>query len=237
MTLDEVLEREFPGTREQRSDEWFAARVGKITGSGMGHLCPGRKGSSFYSINSKWASQYKIQKIYEAITGKTYPVPDNEAMQWGRKYEDEARELYCKTYGTKVIETGALRLDFSKNTAVSPDGIIYDGQGFSKDNVGVLEIKCPGIDNHIKYMTKGECPPNYYAQVQAEILATGSDKAHFMSYRPDLPSDYKMFVVEVDRDEEYIEKVLIKNIKNALVYIQKQVKLIKQNQQIEEAPF
>ena len=38
-------------------------------------------------------------------------------------------------------------------------------------------------------------------------------------------------------DDEYIEKVLIKNIKNALVYIQKQVNLIKQNQQIEEAPF
>ena len=68
---------------EQRSPEWFASRLGKVTASMV------------TTVASKTVARKKYlnQLITERLTGNVVPVYVNQAMQHGMDYEDEARNL------------------------------------------------------------------------------------------------------------------------------------------------
>lgn len=106
-------------TKEQGTEEWFAAREGKITAS-ISAACLG--------IGKK-----KQLAAYSSIMGKRQA--DNGFMKWGRDHENHARAAYEIATGNLVYQTGFWVSDLIEWLGASPDGFI--------DHDGMLEVKCP----------------------------------------------------------------------------------------------
>ena len=108
---------------EQRTPEWYASRLGKITASGVDNLMKKTKyGESQYKTN------YRLELAIERLTGKQAKVvPMNDAMKNGIEREPEARELFAKMSGLDVKECGAYQHAEIVNAGASPDGIVNDG--------------------------------------------------------------------------------------------------------------
>lgn len=181
---------------EQRSEEWFQARLGKITGTGFSAVLAGGSG--------KTRDSYMLKLIAERLSGEHEEGYTNEAMERGIELEDEARTHYEETNVCVVPQIGFfLHDDFANWIGVSPDGLV------GKD--GLLEIKCPKATTHIKYLlTNTDKPrwidPAYTAQIQGQLWVTDRKWCDWVSYAPQIP-DRPMLVVRVERDEEYINNL------------------------------
>jgi len=173
---------------DQGTQEWLDARLGCPSASQFCKLVTtaGKPSAS--------ADDYISEMIAERITGEREPIYVNEWMQRGTELEPEARETYEFIHGVDVEEVGFI-LDDSGEFGCSPDGLVGEDGG--------VEFKCPAPKNHIAWSRKGVCPSKHYAQVQGCLYITGRKWWDFMSYHPEM----KPFIVRVERDEEFIEKL------------------------------
>lgn len=173
---------------EQGSDEWFAARVGIPSASCFNKIATGSGQSS------KQAEDYAYQLAGERITGQKTETYQTPAMARGIELEAEARELFEFIHDIEVKQVGLVYFDDRKRYSCSPDGLM--------DDCG-LEIKCPSMHVHIKYLIKGGLPADYYQQVHGSMHVTGLKAWWFMSYYPGLPP----FIIKVERDETFCTKL------------------------------
>ena len=173
---------------DQGTQEWLDARLGCPSASQFCKLVTtaGKPSAS--------ADDYISELIAERITGEREPIYVNEWMQRGTELEPEARATYEFIHGVDVEEVGFI-LDDSGEFGCSPDGLVGEDGG--------VEFKCPAPKNHIAWSRKGVCPSKHYAQVQGCLYITGREWWDFMSYHPDM----KPFIVRVERNEEFIEKL------------------------------
>lgn len=154
---------------------------------------------------SKQAEEYVFQKLAEDITGMPDNSLDTKATRWGEYYEPEARQAYETVTGNAVELYGFI--EWSQMFGGSPDGLVGDD--------GIIEIKCPfNSANHVKYLaleTQKELnalSPEYYAQIQGNLLATGRKWCDFISYDPRCARpEFALKILRVDRDEEFIEQI------------------------------
>ena len=86
---------------EQRSDEWFAARLGKVTASRVADVIAKTKTGPSASREN-----YSTQLVLERLTNKQAESYTNAAMQWGTETEPMARQAYELKRGLFVNETG-----------------------------------------------------------------------------------------------------------------------------------
>ena len=86
---------------EQRSPEWFAARLGKVTASRVADVIA--KTKSGYSTSR---DNYMAQLVCERMTGTQGESYTNAAMQWGTDQEPLARAAYEAAQDVLVDETG-----------------------------------------------------------------------------------------------------------------------------------
>jgi predicted phage-related endonuclease len=117
-------------------------------------------------------------------------------MEWGTATEPLARIAYEATMGIFVNQVAFIEHPTITNFGCSPDGVIGDG---------LIEIKCPNSSTHIEYLTDDKPPSKYIPQMQCQMAVTGSKWCDFVSFDPRLPNDLQLFVVRLERDEEYIE--------------------------------
>lgn len=173
---------------EQRSEEWFKARLGKWTASFFDSLITqtGKPSASAKEINNRL--------VAELIAGRPDETFQSEAMLRGAELEDEALEFINFTHGHNFKKCGFI--DSELGFGCSVDGIDFDNQ------MG-LEMKCPSLHTHIEYISNGELPARYKAQVQGGMLVTGFRHWIFMSYHPEV----RPLVLIVERDESYIEEM------------------------------
>lgn len=194
---------------EQRSPEWFAARVGKITASRMGDLNAKTK--------TGWGSSranYIAELVAERLTGKPYPKYESTEMRWGTEHETEARKCYEFENDVDVIETGFLEHPGLPMCGGSPDGLIGSD--------GLLEIKCPNTKTHIETLLTRTVPKEYLLQIQWNLDVTLRDWADFVSYDPRMPGHMAMVAIRVPRDQNLICE-LITSARDALADINKTV--------------
>ena len=173
---------------EQKSDEWFALRKGRLTASQYDKV-----------FNQKTLSLNKATtlKHIDGMLADLYYKQDDLlrfkpswAMERGIRLEDEARVDFELREGVKVTEVGFVTNDsFGDHIGCSPDGLIIG------DNGGV-EIKCPLPATHIKYHREGVLPKEYRAQVHGSMAVSDADYWWFTSYCPDI----KDFTLKVYRD-------------------------------------
>jgi hypothetical protein len=201
--LDELFSREVPESHEQRSEGWFNARLGKITGSKMKEVVKyGRNGFEAGYGRRK----YLLENCQELITGDVEEIPDNKYMAWGREQEPHAIAFLEDFLGVRIHETGAIMMPWSDEVCISPDGVGVDLDG----RVFCVEVKCRTSANQLGMMadkTPG-LPKDYEAQVHAEIEATGADYCVFMGFDPRLPVEAgNALVIIVMRDERWAEAI------------------------------
>lgn len=173
---------------EQKSDEWFAIRKGRLTASQYDKV-----------FNQKTLSLNKINalKHIDTMLGELYYKQDDMmkfkpswAMERGIRLEDEARIDFEIREDVKVDEVGFVTNEsFGDHIGCSPDGLIVG------ENGGV-EIKCPLPATHIKYHREGVLPKEYRAQVHGSMAVCDADYWWFTSYCPDI----KDFTLKVYRD-------------------------------------
>lgn len=196
---------------EQRSPEWFAARLGRATGSRFGDVMA--KTRTGYSASRK---NYAAELVIERLTGKQADVFVSTAMQWGTDNEPVARLQYMLATGNEVEETGFWQHD-SLEAGASPDGFVGEE--------GLLEIKCPNSATHIETLWKKKLPHQYQAQIQGQMWVTGRQWCDFVTFDPRLPDNAQMLVIRVARDDIYIAE-LEEEIKVFLEEVADQVEFI-----------
>ena len=207
-------------TTDQRTDEWFKSRLGRLTASRFGDLLtqPRSTKDKEAGIVSQTTKSYLIEKLSEVLTGTSREF-DNEGMDWGTQTEQEAREFYEFQNIAEVEQTGFVVLKENPMVGCSPDGLVGED--------GTLEIKCPfNTNNMVEYMFDGPIPNNYYAQIQGGLWILDRKWCDFVVYDPRIKNaELRMHVRRIYRDEIFIEK-LKASVDTALKYYEAMLKRV-----------
>jgi len=182
---------------EQRTEEWFQQRLGKVTASRISDVIAKTKTGVSTSRQN-----YLVQLVSERITGKKGDSFVNQAMLDGIERESAARELYERTRGVSVTEVGFFDHPTIAMSGASPDGAVNaeeDGK-----YAGLIEIKCPIETTHTNTLMSKSVPSKYIPQMQWQLACTGAKWVDFVSYNPNFPEELQLFVARVDRDDTYI---------------------------------
>lgn len=175
---------------EQRSAEWHAARLGKVTASKVADVVARTR--TGYAASR---ANYMAQLVCERLTGKPTEGFSNAAMEWGVEQEAAARDAYSARVGELVTEVGFIDHPAIKMAGASPDGIV---------GAGIVEIKCPSTATHIEYLFEREPPQKYFYQMQWQMACTGADWCDWVSYDPRMPENLQLLVVRIPRDTDCI---------------------------------
>lgn len=168
----------------QGSDEWYAARLGKITASCFSEVLNTGSGRG----------TYMMRLAAERLTGITQNGYQNKIMERGSEVEPQARVYYEELNECKVNTfVGFYARD--NDVGCSPDGIVGDD--------GLVEIKCPLTTTHLNYILKGKLPATYKPQVQGQIWVTDRKWCDFISFDPRL-EQHPFFCIRIFRDDKYI---------------------------------
>lgn len=176
---------------DQRTEEWFTARLGKVTGSRVADVLA--KTKSGYSASR---ASYMAELICERLTGQQAERFTNAAMAWGTETEPQARAAYEFLTDNPVVETGFVLHPALADFGASPDGLVGAD--------GLVEIKCPNSATHIDTLLTETVPGKYITQMQAQMACTGRSWCDFVSFDPRLNGDLQMWVKRVHRDEAFI---------------------------------
>lgn len=154
---------------QQRSAEWFEARLGVITGS--------RAKNVFKSNNLTFMDEL----IAERMTGCVEESYTSRAMEHGILFEPEALKAYNERMPDLAEEVGYCVHDHLNYLAVSPDALVFD----NIDAVGAVEIKCPSSKKHVEYMRQNKIPSEYKHQVLHYFIVIDTlEWLDFVSYDP-----------------------------------------------------
>jgi putative phage-type endonuclease len=200
---------------EQKSPEWFAARLGKVTASRVADVIA--KTKTGYSASR---DNYMAQLICERLTGQQGESFTNAAMQWGTETEPLARSAYENARNLLVQEVGFINHPTIEMAGASPDGLVSNGEG-------VLELKCPQTNTHIDTLLSGKVPTKYITQMQWQMLCTRAKWADFVSYDPRLPENLQLFIQKVEFDPEYAS-MLEKEVTQFLAELDSKVAKLKE---------
>jgi putative phage-type endonuclease len=180
----------------QGSDEWKAARAGKVTASRVSDVLAKVK-----SGESASRRNLKAQIVAEILTGCPQDSTfTNAAMQWGTEQEPFARVAYELSTGLIVDQAGMVLHPTIDRAAASPDGLVCNGKG-------LVEIKCPNTATHLDYLLAGTVPKDYQPQMLWQMACTGAEFCDFVSYDPRLPEHLQLFVAQMVRDEDRIREM------------------------------
>jgi len=176
---------------EQGTDEWFAARIGKVTASRVADVLA--KTKTGYSATR---DNYMAQLVCERLTGQKGDSFTNSAMQHGTETEPLARASYEALHDVLVDEVGFIPHPSIIMAGASPDGLVGDD--------GLLEIKCPNTATHIETLLSQTVPGKYNTQMQFQMACTNRSWCDFVSFDNRLPPELQLFVKRVPRDNMYI---------------------------------
>lgn len=152
---------------EQRSPEWFAQRVGRVTGSVAGAIL----GLSPYMTRDD-----VMRSMVRAAHGAPNEFTGNVATEWGTAMEPHAVAEFEMETGHSVSSMPFVPCE--DWLGASPDGAVSNGHG--------LEVKCPYyIRNDPDPVFKSlVAQPHYYAQVQIEMYVCGWGGLTFYQWTP-----------------------------------------------------
>ncbi|HZX80496.1 MAG TPA: YqaJ viral recombinase family protein [Lysobacter sp.] len=189
---------------DQRSDAWFAERAGRITASQMHTVALPRERGVFKTgprkgqvkPQPKALEDYAHQLAAERLTGKPRRQIKAAALQWGQDIEPAAVAAYQAETGVIVRTCGFVRHPNYDFIGASPDFLVdHDGGG---------EIKSPeSSEVHLATLLNG-LPSEHIEQIQGGLWVTGRQWWDFVSFHPDFPPAYRLYIQRVPRDEAVI---------------------------------
>jgi putative phage-type endonuclease len=185
---------------QQRSDEWFQARCGRVTASRIADVVAQTK--------SGWSAsrdRYMGQLIAERLTQRPAESYTSTAMQWGIDNEAAAVEAY-EAITLSVVEPAGFFVHPNITLAgASPDGLVGDE--------GLVEIKAPETHTHLDTLIAANHPrrdpiqSKYRFQMQWQMACSGRQWCDFVSYDPRLSPELQLWTHRVERDEKLIAEL------------------------------
>ena len=179
---------------EQGSEEWLKIRLGKVTASGVADVLAKTK-----SGVSASRGNYLIKLAIQRVTGVVEEGFTNDAMQWGKDNEPQARVAYEVASGNFVDQVAFVDHPTITWFGASPDGLVNQD--------GLVEIKCPNSATHWSYIKDDGPPTKYYIQMQAQMACTGRSWCDFVSFDPRMPERSRLFIKRVMREDAYIAEM------------------------------
>lgn len=152
---------------EQRTQEWFEARKGRITASSVGAIL----GHAPYATRDD-----VMRRMVREYHGAPEEFEGNIATEYGTRNEAGALTEYVMETGNEV--RAVFFVEREHWAGCSPDGFIGEDGG--------LEIKCPfGLrkDEAPAFKTLKE-QPHYYDQIQFSLWVTGRKWWDFYQWSP-----------------------------------------------------
>lgn len=167
---------------EQGSKEWHTLRKTKITSTDAAVIMG----------VSPWKTKSQLYKEKKSQETNTFV---NEVMQRGIDLEPIARDLYIYRTGIHV-----------KPAVVVKHWAMASLDGISDCDRFIVEIKCPGDKTH-EIATNGKIPDYYYPQLQHQMYVCDLNEIDYFSF-----DGFSGEIVKVKRDEEYITKMIEKEL-------------------------
>jgi hypothetical protein len=212
----------------EQTTDWQAERLGKFTASEIHKLM--QKGRAKDQYFGETAQTYIKGRLAEILTQEPcVQLEGLAAIEWGNSNEIDAVMSFEKIKGKSVEYFGKgnpMFFPYEKFpdwAGGSPDGLIGDD--------GVIEVKCPyNSAHHITHLLIGSAEdlkkekPDYYGQIQFNMLCTGRKNGFFISYDP-RPLNHKIrcHVIDVPFDEPYcndLEERISEAVKLLSVYLE-----------------
>jgi hypothetical protein len=167
---------------EQKSPEWHAARLGRLTAS-----CVADAFATIKSGEAAGRRNLRVQLVLERITGRVQDSGFQSAeMKRGIELEPDARIAYEAHTGCFVEPVGFIAHD-ELMAGCSPDGLTATGG---------IEIKCPGAAAHLDYI-RGGLPRAYFLQSVHGLWLTGRAWWDFVSYHPEFPEALRLKITRI----------------------------------------
>lgn len=151
---------------EQRSEAWFKARRGKLTGSNIG---------AALGVNPWKSPEDLMRQMVREHHGAESEFSGNVATEYGTLHEPLALMDYFGKTALLVEECGFFVHPEHEWLGASPDGLVGED--------GLIEVKCPfGLRNKkgddLVFKAAAD-QPHYYAQMQIEMAcAPAEDGKH-----------------------------------------------------------
>ena len=203
-------------TTEQRTYDWYKARLGMFTASQIAKLMvSGKKKEDYFGETAKTyialvAMERKIKEKWDSLSDEERDefirnqYPANNAMKWGTYHEAFARNAFEFEHEFEVIEFGSCVREERDYVSASPDGYI-------KLENAIVEIKCPQIETYGRYvmnvvdaLTLKAEKADYYWQMMLQMWITDAEYGYFVWYHPYLGMKY----AHIERNDEDINTML-----------------------------
>jgi putative phage-type endonuclease len=175
----------------QNSKEWYDLRKYKI----------GASDAPIILQESPWVTPIQL---WERKLGFISEQEENDAMREGRRLEPIAREAFEREMQCAFPPCVGIHDEYPWMMA-SFDGLMH----------AVLEIKCPGTQDHL-LASKGVVPEKYRYQLQHQLAVSGLDLAYYYSFdrvRYNLDGECEGHVIEVKRDQKMIDHMIKEELK------------------------
>lgn len=172
----------------QRSPEWIAARLGRLTGSIT-------KAAYAQTTKKEWSADRRnlvmrlaLERLTNRSLERNFVSP---AMQDGIDREPEAIRAFEALTGELVEQTGFL----SHND-------LYIGaslDGHMGDFETLLSIKCRQANAHWEFYRSRKVPADALTQIRHELFVTGAERHIYFEWNPDFPPKAQHAMVTVAR--------------------------------------
>lgn len=180
----------------QGGEEWIKYRKNKISATDSSCILGL---NPYMSANMLWEEKMSLR----------LPKEPNAAMLRGSKLEPEALAKFNEIMGI-TAKPCVIVSDEYPFAMASLDG------AFGLDSINpkssyIVEIKCPGKKNYEKYKdltVTNEIDMAHFCQMQHQMMCSNLEMCYYFCYQT-----YDNFIVEVKRDDEFIEKMLIEEKK------------------------
>lgn len=139
------------------------------------------------------------RELARAIVGIGVDEFESEDIDRGNTLESEAIDFFEQTFFIEGVSP-----DFTPH----PDIEFFGGTADRVYSDFGIDIKCPNQKNHHDNLAEGIQLKDYEHQFQSYMAIYGKDRWGMASYNPNFTDNSKLVLAWMERDQEYIDKLL-----------------------------
>lgn len=174
---------------EQKSIEWFKARVGLLTGSVASDML-----AKIKTGEAAARRDLRTRLVVERLTGEAQEDGFvSKDMQRGADLESDAIAAY-ELATDRTVQPVGFCAHLKLAAGCSPDGHVNDYEG-------LVEVKCPKSATHLRYLRSSGVPSDYLPQITHNAWVTGAQWVDFISYDDRFPVSLRLVIRRVLRSE------------------------------------
>lgn len=197
---------------EQRSPEWFALRMGKVTASRLADWMATSKAKNSLGKPLKARLDYEKEILFERTFNVSFDNYISDAMQDGIDLESYALKQYEAITSNTVRSVGAWYNDYF---VASPDGeILEKGKKMAE---GLAEVKVVRDNTFTEILSVG-IPDKWTKQIQGQLWASDKKWCDFIAINMNTK---KLVIIRVEADPEfhdYLEAAIMEELVTGQLY-------------------